>query len=52
MQRHCESTQLIAEYLESHPKVKWVRYPGLKSHPNYEVGLKQHYGPGGMISFD
>lgn len=52
MQRHCESSQLIAEYLENHPKVKWVRYPGLKSHPNYQVGLKQHYGPGGMISFE
>ncbi|MEW6196024.1 MAG: aminotransferase class I/II-fold pyridoxal phosphate-dependent enzyme [Bacteroidota bacterium] len=52
MQRHCENAQLIAEYLENHPKVKWVRYPGLKSHPNYQVGLKQHYGHGGMISFE
>ncbi len=52
MQRHCESSQLIAEYLENHPKVKWVRYPGLKSHPNYQVGLKQHSAPGGMISFE
>lgn len=52
MQKHCENAQLIAEYLENHPKVKWVRYPGLKSHPNYEVGLKQHYGHGGMISFE
>lgn len=52
MQRHCENAQLIAEYLENHPKVKWVRYPGLKSHPNYQVGLKQHKGHGGMISFE
>ena len=52
MQRHCESSQFIAEYLENHPKVKWVRYPGLKSHPNYQVGLKQHSAPGGMISFE
>lgn len=52
MQRHCENAQLIAEYLENHPKVKWVRYPGLKSHPNYHVGLKQHSAPGGMISFE
>lgn len=52
MQRHCENAQLIAEYLENHPKVKWVRYPGLKSHPNYQVGLKQHNGHGGMISFE
>lgn len=52
MQRHCENAQLIAEYLENHPKVKWVRFPGLKSHPNYQVGLKQHSGHGGMISFE
>lgn len=52
MQRHCENAQLIAEYLENHPKVMWVRYPGLKNHPNYQIGLKQHKGPGGMISFE
>jgi methionine-gamma-lyase len=52
MQRHCENAQLIAEYLENHPKVKWVRFPGLKSHPNYQVGLRQHSGNGGMISFE
>ncbi|MFA5803008.1 MAG: aminotransferase class I/II-fold pyridoxal phosphate-dependent enzyme [Melioribacteraceae bacterium] len=52
MQKHCENAQLIAEYLENHPKVKWVRYPGLKSHPNYQVGLKQHNGTGGIISFE
>ncbi len=52
MQRHCENAQLVAEYLENHPEVKWVRYPGLRSHPNYQVGLKQHSAPGGMISFE
>ena len=52
MKKHCENAMQIAEYLEKHPKVKWVRYPGLKSHPNYEVGLKQHKGHGGMISFE
>jgi methionine-gamma-lyase len=52
MKKHCENAIQIAEYLEKHPKVKWVRYPGLKSHPNYEVGLKQHKGYGGMISFE
>lgn len=41
----------IAEYLENHPKVDWIRYPGLKSHPQYELGLKQMKGPGAMISF-
>ena len=52
MQRHCESAQKIAEYLESHPQVKWVSYPGLKSHPQYAIGQKQHKGPGGMISLE
>lgn len=52
MQRHCENATLIAEFLEKHPKVKYVTYPGLKSHPQYELGLKQHNGPGGMITFE
>lgn len=41
----------IAEYLEQHPKVDWVLYPGLASHPQYELALKQMDGPGAMISF-
>jgi methionine-gamma-lyase len=52
MEKHCENAQKIAEYLEKHPKVKWVSYPGLKSHPQYEIGQKQQKGPGGMISFE
>jgi methionine-gamma-lyase len=52
MKKHCENAQKIAEYLENHPAIKTVSYPGLKSHPQYEVGLKQHYGPGGMITFE
>jgi methionine-gamma-lyase len=52
MQKHCESAMVIAKYLESHPLIKWVRYPGLESHPQYKLGLKQHKGPGGMISFE
>lgn len=52
MQRHCENAMQIAEFLEKHPTVKWVRYPGLKSHPGYNVGLKQHSDHGGMISFE
>jgi methionine-gamma-lyase len=39
-------------FLENHPKVKWVRYPGLKSHPQYDLGQKQMKGPGAMISFE
>jgi methionine-gamma-lyase len=41
----------IAEFLEKHSKVEWVRYPGLKSHPQYELAKKQMRGPGAMISF-
>jgi methionine-gamma-lyase len=52
MQRHCENAQVIAEWLEKHKLVKSIRYPGLKSHPNYELGLKQHKGHGGMITFE
>ena len=52
MERHSQSGQKIAEWLENHPKIEWVRYPGLKSHPQYEVGQKQHKAPGGMISFE
>ena len=41
----------VATYLESHPKVAWVIYPGLKSHPQYELGRQLMHGPGAMISF-
>ncbi len=52
MQRHCENGLKVAEFLEQHPKVAWVRYPGLPSHPQYEVAQKQMKGPGGMVSFE
>ncbi len=52
MQKHSENAIKIAEFLENHPKVEWVRFPGLKSFPNYEVAQKQHKAPGGMISFE
>ncbi len=51
IERHCQNAQKIAEFLEANDKVEVVYYPGLKSHPQYEVGLKQHKGPGGMITF-
>jgi len=52
MEKHSRNGMKIAEYLENHPQVKWVRYPGLKSHPQYELGKKQHKDYGGMISFE
>ena len=52
MERHCENAHLIAEWLEKQSLIKWIRYPGLKSHPHYEIGLKQHKGHGGMITLE
>ncbi|MCK4594252.1 aminotransferase class I/II-fold pyridoxal phosphate-dependent enzyme [bacterium] len=42
----------LAHFLLRHPKVEMVRYPGLESHPQYEIGKKQMLGPGGILSFD
>lgn len=52
MKQHNENGKKIAEYLEKHDKVKKVIYPGLKSHPQYELAKKQMSGFGGMISFE
>ena len=52
MERSQQNAMKIAEYLESHPKVDRVMYPGLKSHPQYELAKKQMDGFGGMISFE
>jgi len=46
-----ENSIKVADFLENHPKVAWVNYPGLKSHPQYELAQKQMKGPGAMISF-
>jgi methionine-gamma-lyase len=46
-----ENAIKIADFLENHPKVDWVMYPGLKSHPQYDLGKKLMKGPGAMISF-
>ena len=52
MQRHCENAQKVAEYLQAHPKVAWVRYCGLKGDKYYELG-KKYLGNGscGVLSF-
>ena len=53
MKRHCESAQAIAEYLEKHPKVEKVYYPGLKSHEGHEIAAKQmHGGYSGVMAFE
>lgn len=51
MQRHCENGEKIADYLNQHPKIKTVYYPGLTSHPFNEIAKKQMTGFGGMVSF-
>ena len=53
MERHCENAMKVARYLEKHPKIDRVYYPGLESHPTHEIAKKQmHGGFGGMMSAD
>lgn len=51
MKAHIENGMAVAKYLEAHPKVEMVYYPGLESHPGHEVAKKQMRGFGGMLSF-
>ena len=52
MKEHEKNAQQVADYLQENPKVKKVNYPGLKSHPQYELAKKQMSGFGGMLSFE
>ena len=52
MERHNSNAMLISEFLNNHPKVKTVRYPGLKLDPNHEVAKSQMNGYGGIISIE
>ena len=52
MERHSENAMQIAQYLSFHPKVNWVRYPGLRTHPQHELAKRQMDGFGGMIAFE
>jgi cystathionine gamma-synthase len=51
MEKHCENARAIAEFLDGHPKVETVLYPGLASHPGHELAARQMSDFGGMISF-
>jgi cystathionine beta-lyase len=51
MQRHCENGRAVAEFLQKHPKVEHVYWPGLPSHPNHVIAKKQMKDFGGMVSF-
>lgn len=50
LQRHCENAMALAEWLESHPKIDRVAYPGLRSHPGHPVAKKQMDAFGGMLT--
>jgi cystathionine gamma-lyase/cystathionine beta-lyase/cystathionine gamma-lyase/homocysteine desulfhydrase len=52
MARHCATGQHLAEWLAAHPKVRHVFYPGLPTHPQYELACRQMRAFGGMIAFD
>jgi cystathionine beta-lyase len=51
IQQHCRSAQEVAEFLQQHPAVDKVYYPGLKDHPNHAIAKKQSKGFGGIVSF-
>ena len=50
--RHCENALKVATFLEAHPGVNWVKYPFLKSHPQYEVARKQMKYGGSIVAFE
>jgi cystathionine gamma-lyase len=50
MERHCGNALSLASWLEQHPKIRLVRYPGLPSHPQHELARRQMHGFGGMIT--
>ena len=52
VERAQANAQQLAEWLERHPAVAWVRFPGLPSHPQYDLGRRQMSGPGSVISFE
>lgn len=51
IKQHCNNAQAVAEFLEKHPTVDKVFYPGLPSHPHYDIATQQSNGYGGIVSF-
>ncbi|NVJ48176.1 MAG: PLP-dependent transferase, partial [Cytophagia bacterium] len=51
MDRHCNNALKLAEFLSDHTEVEWVKYPGLKSHPQYEIAQKQMNAGGAVVAF-
>jgi O-succinylhomoserine sulfhydrylase len=52
LDRHCENAMKVAEFLEQHPNVNKVKYPFLKSHPQYEIAKKQMKAGGNIVAFE
>jgi O-succinylhomoserine sulfhydrylase len=52
MERHCQNALLLADALETHPSVNWVKYPFIASHPQYELAKKQMRLGGGIVCFE
>ena len=52
MERHCKNARRVVEFLNNHPKIERVYYPGLETHPGYEIAKKQMKDFGAMISFE
>jgi len=50
MERHCSNAMAVARFLEKHPRVERVIYPGLPSHPQHELAKRQMHGFGGMVT--
>jgi O-succinylhomoserine sulfhydrylase len=50
--KHCENTLKVAEFLENHQKINWVKYPFLKSHPQYKIAKKQMKLGGNIVAFE
>ncbi|MBN2482026.1 MAG: aminotransferase class I/II-fold pyridoxal phosphate-dependent enzyme [Bacteroidales bacterium] len=52
MEKHCQNALMLAQYLEKNPDTKWVRYPFLPSHPQFNLARKQMKMGGGLVSFE
>lgn len=52
MEAHCRAAMAVARFLDEHPAIERVYYPGLPSHPHHALAQKQQSGFGGMLSFD
>lgn len=51
MQAHCQNALVLAEWLSTHPSIEKVYYPGLRTHPQYDIAQRQQTGSGGIVSF-